>query len=130
MDSSYVDVSEEGTNLKAAIGASVDSQSSLIMLISSLAASDLPKFAVIPELERGNIYLSSSQQSIITDYVSAGGILIVANCGDPKERSLLNDLFGWSLSQASCGGTSRVSDAYHFADGPSSLSSLNAISCS
>ena len=130
MDTAYIDAGEEGANTRDAIGASsVATYSNLTTLISSLA-SDRPGFVVIPELENGAISLSSTQQSSVRDYVSSGGNLVVAQCGDTREIGFLNDLFGWSLTRASCGGTSRVSDAYNFGRGPSSLSSLNAISCS
>ena len=130
MDTSYVDTGEEGANLRNAIGSSsVETYSNLATLISSLASAR-PRFLAIPELERGAISLSSTQQSLARDYVSSGGNLIVALCGGSRERGFLNSLFGWSTSSASCGSTSRVSDAYNFGRGPSSLSSLNAITCS
>ena len=130
MDTSYIDVDEEGANLRDAIGSSSTvTYSNLATLISSLA-SDRPRFVVIPELEQGSISLSPTQQSLVRDYVSSGGNLIVARCGGTREGGFLNGLFGWSLSGGTCETTSRVSDAYNFVRGPSSLSSLNAITCS
>ena len=134
MDTGYVDVNEEGLNLKAAIGSSfVTSSSSLEMLFSSLSATNAPDFVVIPELEAGSIStsrLTGDVRSSFQQYVTTGGRLVVAASGDPSTSDVLNTLFGWSLTSDSCSERSnKVSNAFGFADAPTSISDVSRMSC-
>ena len=114
-----------------AIGpAAVDSQSNLATLISNLESEGyLPDFVVVPELEVSAISIGVSQSMSLREYVRMGGNLVVASCGSSHERAFLNDLFGWSITPASCASTSKVSNAFNFAGGPRALSNLDAIRC-
>ena len=57
---------------------------------------------VIPELEAGDLYaaLSSDDVASLESWVDAGGILVVSGDGSNRGISLLNGVFGWSLSYA------------------------------
>ena len=79
MDSRYVDVNGEGTNLRSAFGSYPStSHSSLSSLISHLSSVPPPAFVAIPELERGSVSLSPAQEAAIQKYIAgAGGRLVV-----------------------------------------------------
>jgi hypothetical protein len=132
MDGNFIDVSSggEGELMINAIGSSsISSISSLSMLISRLSDTPAPGFLVIPKQEPGSISLTSEQQSLLAAYVSSGGRLVVACIGNQNSLSLLNSVFGWSLSASSCSTTSKVSGPATCDFGHASLPDANAIYC-
>jgi hypothetical protein len=121
-DSTYYD---EGS------AARVVAHTNLSELISSLVLTSHAASVIIPEQERNQIELSESQGILLREYVMAGGTLVLASSGSHASRALVREIFGWSLSPASCWDvvTSRMSDNYGFNDGPDSIPSLDAIDC-
>jgi len=133
-DPSYVDTAggtdSESDNIQASLqqlGARV------VTFTDIVAATSTSRILLFPELEKGDLAsgLSSVARVALHDFVAAGGCVIT--CGDsaPRSSSLLNTVFGFSLSELAAGEYSALmaqAAATSFAGGPSALPKNNGTS--
>ena len=131
-DTSYVDTGES-TNLAQSItNVGLDSglNQGMTSFTSGTLSTELNGFDcfVVPELERGNFYsaLSSTDITAVASWVSEGRVMVVSADYNGRAVSLLNGVFGWSLSlgSTSSGLTASITSAASgtaFEAGPSTL---------
>ena len=138
MDPSYIDVADEGSKTLSVFAGTATSPpqqySSLAGLLGGLAS--LPSYVLVPEQELNAAIwgLSTASRTTMLSYVSNGGTLVFASMGDSNSLSMQNQVFGWSMSSASCFSDSTSLDANQasgtmFSGGPSTLPPLNAVNC-
>ena len=128
---SFVDEDGELSNLLGTL----DLEGVSYSTTTSFSPPDTDVAFVVPELEVGAVSPTADQISEVQAFVSGGGIMLI--CGDLSGRaaSLLNSLFGTSLSYSSStasGSASRTTgDAADsdspFSAGPDDVPGLNAI---
>ena len=135
-DTSYVDTGES-TNLAQSItNVGLDSglNQGMTSFTSGTLSTELNGFDcfVVPELERGNFYsaLSSTDITALASWVSEGRVMVVSADSYGRAVSLLNGVFGWSLSLGSTsnGYTASITSAASgtaFEAGPSTLYGRN-----
>ena len=127
---SYVDEHGEVLNLRGSLsqeGISYDTTSALSPPDSGAL--------VIPELENAAITPSAGEISALQAFVARGGTFLICGTGNGRAASLINTLFGTSLSyysSSSSGSASITSEGSTSADspfteGPSSVPGLNAV---
>jgi len=133
-DTSYVDT-RESTYLAQSIanvglGNNQGLDQSMTSFTSGTLSTELDGFDcfVVPELERSDFYsaLSSTDVTALASWVSEGRVMVVSADSSGRAVSLLNGVFGWSLSLGSTsnGLTASITSAASgtaFEAGPSTL---------
>ena len=106
-DTSYVDTGES-TNLAQSItnvGLGSGLNQGMTSFTSGTMSTELDEFDcfVVPELERSDFYsaLSSTDITAVASWVSEGRVMVVSADYNGRAVSLLNGVFGWSLSLGS-----------------------------
>jgi uncharacterized protein with beta-barrel porin domain len=94
---------------------------------------DNASFLFMPDMEGGfnvdTTDLPASARTTIANWVNGGGVLFMTGTGGSKDADFLNAIFGWDTSSVSDVTTSLVSanaSGTAFADGPATLSTMNA----
>jgi hypothetical protein len=136
-NTSYVDYitgafSAEASNLKATIddlGHVVDTFTGISATAINTALVDKDVLA-IPELEKAGLGLDADAETAISDFVSGGGTLMIFADYLSRYLTLLNSIFGFSMSRTSTSGavSLNTSDASGtpFEGGPSSMPTYSA----
>ncbi|MBL28017.1 MAG: hypothetical protein CMM50_10775, partial [Rhodospirillaceae bacterium] len=130
---SFVDTSNTSSSESDTIQASLTSLGHTVTTFTGITAAEIEAALsgvgalVIPEQEAGDIAgaLDSAAEAAIADFVSSGGLLVIAS----NPITFLNSIFGFSLSFGSgvnaTLNTAEVAGTI-FADGPTTLPSENA----
>jgi len=131
LDPVYMENSITHKMISAIGSSSVSSISSLSTLISRLSDIPAPQFVVITWQEQVSIVLglTSQEKDSLLAYVNSGGKLVVAYVGSPWSRSLLNCVFGWSLTGIGCSDTQKVSGTATCDFGHTSKKSTKSNTC-
>ena len=131
LDPVYMENSITHKMISAIGSSSVSSISSLSTLISRLSDIPAPQFVVITWQEQVSIVLglTSQEKDSLLAYVNSGGKLVVDYVGSPWSRSLLNCVFGWSLTGIGCSDTQKVSGTATCDFGHTSLPQVSGFYC-